>query len=588
MSQSASPPRKLSTKPQSSMSPGEALPRLIELEAIRTAIDDAQAVIEFAPDGTILGANENFLTAFGYELDEIVGEHHRLFMTPSEARTIQYKQFWKNLASGQPQTGEFKRVNKTGEELWLQASYNPIADESGRVHKVVKLATDVTPLKRQTAEFEGQILAIGKSQAVIEFELDGTIVQANAAFLGAVGYTMDEIRGKHHRTFVSPEEAESPAYAAFWDKLRRGEYDAGRYQRIGKGGKEVWIQASYNPILDMSGHPIKVVKYATDITESVLAQQRQDAGVEAILQAVVAAKSGDLTREIDLSGDDAVGRIATSLQDLFQGFRGSITTIAESASSVGAAAEELSSTSQELSKNAKTTQDRTEATRSSASQVEQNIQLVAAAAEEMSASIKEIAKNASGASQVAASAVTTAEQTRDIINTLGTSSAEIGKVVKVINGVAQQTNLLALNATIEAARAGEAGKGFAVVANEVKELAKETASASEDIAQKVEAIQKDTEQAVEAIGQIFDIIQKINDMQNTIAAAVEEQTATTGEISRNVLEAARESAEIGANLGSVSEVATETSQGAANTTEASQELSRLAQVLQGLVDGFKV
>ncbi|MEZ4445596.1 MAG: PAS domain-containing protein [Polyangiaceae bacterium] len=582
------PPRKLSTNPNPSTSPRGGLPRLVELEAIRAAVGEAQAVIEFMPDGTILDANENFLAAVGYELDEIVGEHHRMFMAPSDARTIQYKQFWKSLASGEPKSGEFKRVTKAGEELWLQASYNPIADESGKVHKVIKFATDVTALKRQTAEFESQIMAIGKSQAVIEFKLDGTIVHANGAFLDALGYTMDEIRGKHHRTFVSPEEAASPAYREFWDKLRRGEYDAGRYRRIGKGGKEVWIQASYNPILDMSGHPTKVIKYATDITESVLAQKRQDAGVEAILDAVVAAKNGDLTRELQISGDDAVGRIARSLQDLFQGFRSNITTIAESASSVGAAAEELSSTSRELSKNAKTTQDRTEATRTSASQVDQNIQLVATAAEEMSASIKEIAKNASGASQVASSAVTTAEQTRDIINTLGTSSAEIGKVVKVINGVAQQTNLLALNATIEAARAGEAGKGFAVVANEVKELAKETASASEDIAQKVETIQKDTEQAVEAIGQIFSIIQKINDMQNTIAAAVEEQTATTAEISRNVLEAARESAEIGSNLGSVSEVATETSQGAANTTEASQELSRLAQVLQGLVDGFKV
>ncbi|MCA9625468.1 MAG: PAS domain-containing protein, partial [Myxococcales bacterium] len=164
------PPRKLSTEPNPSTSPRGGLPRLVELEAIRAAVGEAQAVIEFMPDGTILDANENFLAAVGYELDEIVGEHHRLFMAPSDARTIQYKQFWKSLASGETKTGEFKRVNKAGEELWLQASYNPIADESGKVAKVIKFATDVTALKRQTAEFESQIMAIGKSQAVIEFE----------------------------------------------------------------------------------------------------------------------------------------------------------------------------------------------------------------------------------------------------------------------------------------------------------------------------------------------------------------------------------------------------------------------------------
>ena len=240
---------------------------LADYEGQIQAISKAQAVIEFNLDGTIITANDNFLNALGYTLGEVQGQHHRMFVEESYRTSVEYRQFWEALNRGEYQAGEYKRIGKGGKEVWIQASYNPILDLNGKPFKVVKYATDVSEQKLQAASFEGQIQAISKAQAVIEFNLDGTIITANDNFLNALGYTLGEVQGQHHRMFVEESFRTSVEYRQFWEALNRGEYQAGEYKRIGKGGKEVWIQASYNPILDLNGQPFKVVKYATDITE---------------------------------------------------------------------------------------------------------------------------------------------------------------------------------------------------------------------------------------------------------------------------------------------------------------------------------
>src|SRR5215813_9950913 len=240
------------------------------------AVSRAQAVIEFNLDGTIITANENFLKALGYTLAEIEGKHHSMFVEQTERDGAGYREFWANLNRGEYQAAEYKRIGKGGKEVWILASYNPVLDEKGKPFKVVKFATDITAQKLRNADLSGQIEAIGKSQAVIEFNLDGTIIQANDNFLRALGYSLSEIKGRHHSMFVEQADRESPAYREFWAALNRGEFQAAEYKRIGKGGKEVWIQASYNPIFDLNGKPFKVVKYATDITRKTQLQREID------------------------------------------------------------------------------------------------------------------------------------------------------------------------------------------------------------------------------------------------------------------------------------------------------------------------
>ena len=506
------------------------------------AIGKAQAVIEFNLDGTVITANENFLKTLGYRLEEIQGQHHSMFVEPSYRASADYKQFWRNLNDGKYQAAEYKRVGKGGKEVWLQASYNPIFDLNGRPFKVVKFAIDVTATKLQNADYQGQLAAVSKAQAVIEFNMDGTVITANDNFLTTMGYRLEEIKAQHHSMFVEPSYRASADYRNFWRDLNDGKFHADRFKRIGKGGKEVWLLASYNPIFDLNNKPFKVVKYATDITAAV----RQEEGLKVTFAGVT-----------------------------------------QNATALGSASEELAASSQQMVSNAEETATQAGVVSAAAEQVSKNVQTVATGTEEMSASIKEIAKNAQDAAKVAATAVKTAETTNATVSKLGESSAEIGKVIKVITSIAQQTNLLALNATIEAARAGEAGKGFAVVANEVKELAKETAKATEDISQKIEAIQGDTKSAVTAITEISTVINRINDYQNTIASAVEEQTATTNEISRNVAEAAKGSKEIAQNITGVAQAAKSTTTGANDTQKASAELAKMAAALLQLANQSK-
>ena len=307
-----------------------------------------------------------------------------------------------------------------------------------------------------------------------------------------------------------------------------------------------------------------------------------------ILNAVTAAGNGDLTTVIQVKGSDALGQLGEGVQKLVVDLRQSMTSIFQSAQSLASSSEELTSTSQQMAANTEETSTQANNVSAASEQVSKNIQTVATSAEQMSASIREIAKNASASAQVATSAVSIADNTNAVISKLGASSAEIGKVVKVITSIAQQTNLLALNATIEAARAGEAGKGFAVVANEVKELAKETAKATEDITQKIDAIQLDTNRSVKAISEIGDVIRKINDISTTIAGAVEEQTATTNEITRNVTEAAQGAVQITENITGVAKAARDTSVGATDTQKAAASLAEMAGHLQSLVGKFKI
>ena len=240
-----------------------------DLQAIYQALDRAQALIEFDLEGKVLAANENFLRAFGYTADEVIGQHHRMFCDPTYAASPEYAKFWKELQAGKLRAAEFRRVAKDGSAVWLRASYNPVLDDDGEAVRVIKFATDVTAAKLKTAEYEGKIKAIDRVQAVIEFELDGTVIDANENFLRIFGYSLDEVVGKHHRIFCEPGFAESPEYSQLWQRLSRGEYESGEFKRVGKDGRELWLQASYNPILDADGEPLKIVKFASDITLEV-------------------------------------------------------------------------------------------------------------------------------------------------------------------------------------------------------------------------------------------------------------------------------------------------------------------------------
>ncbi len=514
----------------------------IEIQAKLDAIDKSQAVIEFEMDGTIITANDNFLNCLGYRLDEVQGQHHRMFADPTYAKSNEYRAFWGKLNRGEFDSGEYKRLGKGGREVWIQASYNPIIDDKGKPFKVVKFATDVTDQKIKNSEFEAKIDAINKSQGTIEFNMDGTVITANQNFLNVLGYRLDEVQGQHHRTVCEPSYAQSNEYRMFWAKLNEGEFDAGQYKRFGKNGKEIWIQASYNPIMDLNGKPYKVVKFATDIT----AQKKMELNVK------------------------------NTIEELMKNSEG-----------LSAAAQQLTLVSTTMSANAEETSAQTGVVSGVSSEVSNSINAVASGMEEMAASIKEIAQNSTQAAQIAGQAVEESVKTNEIVSKLGISSGEIGEVIKVINSIAEQTNLLALNATIEAARAGEAGKGFAVVANEVKELAKETAKATEDISKKIETIQTDTQSAVKAINEITNIINQVNDISSTIASAVEEQTATTAEMGRSIEDAAKGGNEITENIAGVATAAESTNQGANDMNNSAGELSTMAVNLQELVNQLK-
>ncbi len=669
---------------------------LAELRAQVAAIHASRAVVEYDLDGKVLWANDLFLNIMGYGLSDIQGRHHSMFVEPAYANSRDYQTFWRELAIGESQQLEHRAFGNGGKEVWVRVSYHPLRGIDGRPHKIVAYATDITARKIADADTVGRLAAVDRAQAVIEFSLDGTILHANENFLKTFGYTLDEVQNRHHGVFVDPEYRASQEYKRFWRDLAAGEIQSGEFLRFGKGGKQLWIEAAYNPIHDIHGKPQKIVKFAIDVTArkalQIKAEEFQsmirgslinvmyadtdlviryanDASistlrtleqflpckaeeivgksidifhknpshqrrfladpnnlphrayikvggetlnllisavrdgngkyigamvtwdvstkVDELLQVVHAASHGDLTREIHVGGNDPIGKIGDGLAVFLKQLRANLGAIGNTAALLASSSEELSSVSQQIGITADETTKQTQLVSAASTEVDQNVQTVAAGAEEMSASIKEISRSATNAMKVAHQAVELSASTSQTMSRLEESSTEIGKIIKVITSIAQQTNLLALNATIEAARAGEAGKGFAVVATEVKELARQTARATEDIGRKVDSIQGETQAAVKAINQVSEIINQINDISNSIASAVEEQTASTAEISRNVASAAHSTAQISGNIARVASSAEQNSEGASQTKQAASELARMASELQQLVSAFR-
>lgn len=504
--------------------------------AVRQAIMDVTSIVSEANlKGDIVWANDKYVQVSKYSREELIGRGHNITRHPDMPKEV-FKQMWATIGRGQIFRGVVKNRAKDGTPYYVDAVIAPFVDkQTGKPRKYLGVRYDITEQEIARHNMKGIVDAINRAYAVIEFQLDGTVIQANDNFLNIMGYTREEITGRHHRLFCDPSYVTSQEYAAFWQKLARGEFEAGVYRRLGKGGKEVWLQASYNPVKDEMGRPFKVVKLATDITAQKQAQMELEACMAEARQALGAVAAGDLTRPMTGSYGGELATIATSVNETIAQLTRTLAVVRAAVEAVTAGAQQITNGNEDLAQR----------TSEQASALEET----SASMEEMTATVKQNADNAKQAEQLAQAARETADKGGAVteravaaMQAISQSSEQIAEIITVIDEIAFQTNLLALNAAVEAARAGEHGRGFAVVAAEVRNLAQRSATAAKEIKGLIQASlgrvaegSKLVNQSGRTLGEIVQAVKRVTDIMAEISAASQEQASGVDQVNKAVM-----------------------------------------------------